>query len=139
MNPLPPTASYTAYQQHLLPAFTYPLVAKRLATRDINWLQSPIIIQLLHRLNLSSTMSRRLIHLPSSYGGAGIPNWAAITCARQIKFFLKGIDTKTFCGHALRTSLKTSQLEYGHGQSLLATMDVRMEGMTPTWITNLHK
>ena len=72
-------------------------------------------------------------------GGAGIPNWAAITCARQVEFFLKGIDKKTFCGHALRTSLKTSQLEYGHGQSLLAMMDVRMEGMTPTRITNLHK
>ena len=27
-------------------------------------------------------------------------------------------------------TLLTSQLEYGHNDSLLATMDVRMEGMT---------
>ena len=39
----------------------------------------------------------------------------------------------------MRTSLLNSQLEYGHGESLIASMDVRMEGMTKTWITNLHK
>ena len=39
----------------------------------------------------------------------------------------------------MRKSLLNSQLEYGHGESLIALMDVRMEGMTLTWITNLHK
>ena len=38
----------------------------------------------------------------------------------------------------MRTSLN-SQLEFGHGESLIASMDVRMEGMNTTWITNLHK
>ena len=74
MNPLPPDASYMAYQQHIMPSFLYPLIAQRLSNWAINKLQSPIIIHLLHRLNLSSTMSRRLIHLPPQYGGAGIPN-----------------------------------------------------------------
>ena len=83
MNPLHPDASFCAYQQHLLLAFIYPLVAQRLTIKAINKIQSPIIIQLLHRLNLSSTMSRRLIHLPSRFGGAGIPNWAATFLAHD--------------------------------------------------------
>ena len=139
MNPLPPAASFCAYQQHLLPALVYPLVAQRLTIRDINKIQSPIITQLLHRINLSSTMSRRLIHLPSRFGGAGIPNWAVTTCARQVEFLQKALDAKSFYGHVMRTSLHTSQLEFGHGQNLLVTTDVRMDGMTSTWITNLHK
>ena len=139
MNPLPPNASFCAYQQHFFPAFIYPLVAQRLTTWDINRVQSPIIIQLLHQLNLSSTMSRRFIHLPSRFGGAGIPNWAVTTCARQIEFFQQALDAKTFYGHTTRTSLHTSQLEFGHSQNLLATTVVRLEGMTSTWITNLHQ
>jgi len=139
INPLPLDATFTAYQQHLMPAFLYPLVAQRLPTRAINKLQSSIIIQLLHCLNLSSTMSHRLIHLPPIFGGAGIPNWAVTTCARQIEFLQSALDAQTFYGHTMRTSLLNSQLEYSHGKSLIATMEVRMEGMTTTWITNLHK
>jgi len=48
INPLTPDASFTAHQQHLQPAFLYPLVTQRLSTKDINSIQSPVIIQLLH-------------------------------------------------------------------------------------------
>ena len=84
-------------------------------------------------------MSRRLVHLPPQYGGAGIPNWAITTCARQVEFLQSALDAQTFYGHTMRTSLLNSQLEYGHGESLITLLDVRMEGMTKTWITNLHK
>jgi len=138
INPLPPVATFTAYQKHLMPAFLYPLVAQRLPNRAINKLQSPIIIQVLHWLNLSSTMSRRLIHLPPMFGGVGIPNWAVTTCTHQIEFLQSALDAQTFYGHTMHTSHLTWQLEYGHGESFIASTDVRMEGMAPTWIMNLH-
>jgi len=71
INPFPPDATYTGCQQDLQPAILYPLIAQRLPNRAINKLQSPIIIQLLYRLNLSSTMSCCLLHLPPRFGGAG--------------------------------------------------------------------
>mmetsp|Transcript_5280 Transcript_5280/g.7821 ORF Transcript_5280/g.7821 Transcript_5280/m.7821 type:complete len:425 (-) Transcript_5280:58-1332(-) len=139
INPLPLDATYTAYQQHLQPAFLYALIAQHLPNWAINKQQSPIIIQLLLCLNLSSTMSCCTPSLPLRFGGAGIPSWAVLTYARQVKFLQSALDAQTFYGHTMHASLLTLQLEYGHGNSLLATMDVRMEGMTLTWIMNVHK
>ena len=44
-------------------------------------------------------------------------------------------------GFLLQTSLHTMQLEYSHSTNFLATNDpnINISGVTPTWLTRLHK
>ena len=87
------------------------------------------LIQFLHRLNLASTMSCHLLYLPSRLGSTGISIWVVLTCARQVEFLQSALDDPTFYGHTIQTSFLTLQLDYDHGESLLAMMDVPTEGM----------
>ena len=51
------------------------------------------------------------------------------------------LASSSIVGFLLQTSLHTTQLEYGHSTNFLATNDpnINISGVTPTWLTRLHK
>ena len=70
--------------------------------------------------------------------GAGIPNWSICNLARQLQLLQTSFDTESLLGFALRASMRTSQLECGHGVSFMESTNINMKGMTKTWLMVLH-
>ena len=137
-NPLHPSHLRIATNQYIHPSIGYPLVAQRLTTARIDKLQGIPLAATLGRVNLSTKMSRALVFLPASKGGAGMIQWSSVNLARQIQLVTTTYNSPSNIGFLLRTSLAITQLEYGHGASIMATLDSDISGTTETWWTVLH-
>ena len=83
-------------------------------------------------------MRRDLIFLSASKGGADMIQWSSTNIARQIQFITTLHNSPSNIGFLLRTLLVITQLEYGHGESITATLDTDISGIMETWWTILH-
>ena len=64
--------------------------------------------------------------------------WSSANLARQIQLVTTTYNSPSNIGFLLRTSLAITQLEYGYGESIMATLDSDISGTTETWWTVLH-
>ena len=65
-------------------------------------------------------------------------HWSSINIARQIQFLTTTYNSPSNIRFLLRTSLATTQLEYRQGESIMATLDTDISGITETWWMILH-
>ena len=65
-------------------------------------------------------------------------HWSSINIARQIQFVTTTYNSPSNIGFLLRTSLATTQLEYGYGESIIATLDTDISSITEIRWTILH-
>ena len=128
----------TANNQYIHLSIGYPLIAQRLSTAQIDKLQSIPLTATLGRVNLSTKISQDLVFLPASKGGAGIIHWSSTNIARQFQLVTATYNSPSNIRFLLRSSLPITQLEYGHGDSIMSTLDTNISGVTETWWTVLH-
>ena len=65
-------------------------------------------------------------------------HWGSANLAWQIHFVTTTYNSPYNIGFLLRTSLAITQLEYGHGDSIMATLDADISVVMETWWMVLH-
>ena len=88
---------------------------------------------------MTSTSAHKMLYSPAKFGGAGIKRWSMEILAQQIALYTNQVDYQEWLGFVIRSSMNTSQLEFGQEKHFLQHQQSNIPNtITPTWITSIQ-
>ena len=115
-------------------SLAYSLPATYMSAKECKEALQPLIYGTLPRLGVVRTMSRTAVHLPSFFGGLGIPELYVMQGIEHVKILLLHGGTSTATGILLQAITEYHMLESGSFKSLYQLPPILLPILTRSWL-----
>ena len=133
-------AKWLSYQNVFTRKVMYPMIGHSFSKHDLQEIQRPTEIELLHLLGLNEHFPRAPLRASLSFGGMGCPSFHAQHVADKTVLFLHHMRENAEIAEVMKASMSLTQLECGTAKSFFSlSPDPWYELVTPTWINHIWR
>ena len=118
----------------------YPIIGHSFSDDDLQPIQKPVDIEVLHIIGLNEHFPRAVLRAPLKYGGLGCHTFHAQHVADKLVLFIHHIHERKNIAELLLASMSTTQLECGVSIPFFTLpVDPWYSLVTETWISHLWR
>mmetsp|Transcript_20247 Transcript_20247/g.28843 ORF Transcript_20247/g.28843 Transcript_20247/m.28843 type:complete len:463 (+) Transcript_20247:2603-3991(+) len=133
-------AKWLSYRNVFLRKIMYPLIGHTLGDADLQSLQKPVDVEILHIMGLNEHFPRVVLRGPLLYGGLGCTSLHGQHIIDKLVLFVHHIRENKRIAEVFYTSMSLTQLECGVSTPFIDLDPVIWFPLvTPTWITCLWR
>jgi hypothetical protein len=131
-------AKWLSYKNVFLRRIMYPLIGHSFGYDDLQSIQKPVDVEILHILGLNEHFPRAVLRAPLLFGGLGCTTIHGQHIIDKLVLFVHHIRENSRIAEVLLTSMSITQLECGTANPFF-DLDPAIWSplVTPTWITHL--
>lgn len=132
------SAAAIAYSMFIAPSIEFPLSITGFSTQQSNRIQVPLLEALIPKLGYARNMPRAVIFGPIEYGGLGIHSHYTEQCIQHITTLVGHLRQPGRIGDLIRCELRWSQLLAGTSTPILASPQLALPHVSPSWIMQVR-